>query len=42
VEAFVGGYGNSLYAEPTIFALILLVLLVKPYGLLGEFEAVQR
>jgi branched-chain amino acid transport system permease protein len=42
LEALVGGYGNSLYAEPTIFALILLVLLVKPYGLLGEFEAVQR
>lgn len=42
LEALVGGYGNSLYAEPTIFGLILLVLLIKPYGLLGEFEAVQR
>lgn len=42
LEAMVGGYGNSLYAEPIIFGLILIVLLVKPYGLLGEFEAVQR
>ncbi|WP_046866709.1 branched-chain amino acid ABC transporter permease [Microvirga massiliensis] len=42
LEALVGGYANSLYAEPIIFALILIVLLVKPYGLLGEFEAVQR
>lgn len=42
LEAMVGGYGNSLYAEPIIFGLILVVLLVKPYGLLGEFEAVQR
>ncbi|MEJ0015879.1 MAG: branched-chain amino acid ABC transporter permease [Acetobacteraceae bacterium] len=42
LEAMVGGYGSSLYAEPVIFALILIVLLIRPYGLLGEFEAVQR
>jgi branched-chain amino acid transport system permease protein len=42
IEAIVSGYGSSLYAEPVIFALLLLVLLVRPYGLLGEFEAVQR
>ncbi len=42
LEAVVSGYGNSLYAEPIIFSLILVVLLIRPYGLLGEFEAVQR
>jgi branched-chain amino acid transport system permease protein len=42
LEAVVSNYGNSLYAEPIIFALILVVLFIRPYGLLGEFEAVQR
>lgn len=42
LEALVSGYGSSLYSEPIIFALILVVLLIRPYGLLGEFEAVQR
>lgn len=42
LESFVGGYGNSLYAEPIIFSAILVVLIVRPYGLLGEFEAAQR
>ena len=34
--------GSSLYAEPIIFLLILLVLLIRPFGLLGDFEAVRR
>jgi branched-chain amino acid transport system permease protein len=42
VEALVAGYGSSLYAEPIIFALILLVLFFRPYGLLGDIEAVRR
>jgi branched-chain amino acid transport system permease protein len=42
VEALVAGYGSSLYAEPIIFALILLILFFRPYGLLGDFEAVRR
>jgi branched-chain amino acid transport system permease protein len=42
IEALASGYGSSLYAEPIIFALLLLVLLVRPNGLLGEFEAVRR
>jgi hypothetical protein len=42
LEALVSGYGNSLYAEPIIFGAILVVLLIRPYGLLGDFEAVQR
>jgi branched-chain amino acid transport system permease protein len=41
-EAMVAGYGSSLYAEPIIFVLILVVLLIRPYGLLGDFEAVRR
>ncbi|TRX74167.1 branched-chain amino acid ABC transporter permease [Pseudomonas mangiferae] len=39
VEALVAGYGSSLYAEPIIFALILMILFFRPYGLLGDFEA---
>lgn len=42
LEALVAGYGSSLYAEPIIFAFILLVLLFRPYGLLGDVEAVRR
>ncbi len=42
VEALVAGYGSSLYAEPIIFALILLILFFRPYGLLGDVEAVRR
>ena len=42
VEALVAGYGSSLYAEPIIFALILLVLFFRPYGILGDFEAGRR
>jgi branched-chain amino acid transport system permease protein len=39
MEALMAGYGTSLYAEPAIFVLILLVLIVRPYGLLGDYEA---
>jgi len=42
LEALIGGYGNSLFAEPIVFGLILVVLFFRPYGLLGEFEAVRR
>jgi branched-chain amino acid transport system permease protein len=42
MEAFMAGYGTSLYAEPAIFVLILLVLLIRPYGLLGDYEAQRR
>ncbi len=42
VEALVAGYGSSLYAEPIIFGLILMILFFRPYGLLGDFEAVRR
>ncbi|AWX93926.1 hypothetical protein DPM13_15610 [Paracoccus mutanolyticus] len=33
---------TSLYAEPIIFLIILMVLFVRPYGLLGDFEAARR
>lgn len=42
LEATVAFYGNSLYAEPIIFGLILLTLIVRPAGLLGEWEAMRR
>ena len=42
MESLMAGYGTSLYAEPAIFLLILLVLLVRPYGLLGDYEAEKR
>ena len=42
MEALMAGYGTSLYAEPAIFVLILLVLFVRPYGLLGDYEAQRR
>ena len=42
MEALMAGYGPSLYAEPAIFMLILLVLFVRPYGLLGDYEAERR
>ena len=42
MESLMAGYGTSLYAEPAIFLLILLVLFVRPYGLLGDYEAQKR
>jgi branched-chain amino acid transport system permease protein len=41
LEALVAFYGNSFYAEPIIFALILLTLVVRPAGLLGEWEVTR-
>jgi len=42
LEAGVAFYGNSFYAEPIIFGLILVMLIVRPAGLLGEFEANRK
>lgn len=42
MEALMAGYGTSLYAEPAIFLLILVVLFVRPFGLLGDYEAERR
>jgi len=41
LEAIVAYYGNSFYAEPIIFGLILLTMVVRPAGLLGEWEATR-
>ena len=42
LEATVAFYGNSFYAEPIIFGLILAMLIVRPTGLLGEWEATRK
>lgn len=42
MEALMAGYGTSLYAEPAIFLVILVMLFIRPYGLLGDYEAARR
>ncbi|WP_210483584.1 branched-chain amino acid ABC transporter permease [Microvirga antarctica] len=42
LEATVAFYGNSFYAEPIIFGLILMMLIIRPTGLLGEWEANRK
>jgi branched-chain amino acid transport system permease protein len=37
-EALVVGYGNPTYRDPIVFGVLILVLLVKPTGLLGASE----
>jgi branched-chain amino acid transport system permease protein len=39
LEAAVAFYGNSFYAEPIIFGLILVTLILRPAGLFGQAEA---
>jgi len=36
VEVFVSGYGYSMYRDAVVFAILILVLIVKPAGLLGK------
>lgn len=36
VEVFVSGYGNSMYKDAVVFAILILILIVKPSGLLGK------
>jgi len=36
VEVFVSGYGNSMYRDGIVFAILILILIVKPAGLLGK------
>jgi branched-chain amino acid transport system permease protein len=38
VEALVVGYVNPTYRDPIVFGVLILVLLVKPTGLLGASE----
>lgn len=36
IETFVSGYGSSLYKDAAAYAILILVLIVKPSGLLGK------
>ena len=36
VETFVSGYGSSMYKDAIVFAILILVLIIKPSGLLGK------
>ncbi|HOQ08149.1 MAG TPA: branched-chain amino acid ABC transporter permease [Clostridiales bacterium] len=36
VEVFVSGYGNSMFRDAVLYAILILILIVKPAGLLGK------
>jgi branched-chain amino acid transport system permease protein len=36
IETMVGGYSNSMYRDAVVFALLIVVLIIKPSGLLGK------
>lgn len=36
VEVMVSGYGNSMYRDAVVFAILIIILIVKPSGLLGK------
>ena len=36
IETMVGGYVNSMYRDAAVFALLIVVLIIKPSGLLGK------
>jgi branched-chain amino acid transport system permease protein len=36
IETLISGYGNSLYKDAVAFAILILVLLIKPSGLFGK------
>lgn len=36
IETMVSGYGNSMYKDAVVFAILILVLIFKPAGLLGK------
>jgi len=36
VEVFVSGYGGSLFRDAVVFAILILILIIKPTGLLGK------
>lgn len=36
VETMVSGYGNSLYKDAVAYAILILILIIKPSGLLGK------
>ncbi|NLB81168.1 MAG: branched-chain amino acid ABC transporter permease [Clostridiaceae bacterium] len=36
VEVLVAGYGNSMYRDAVVFAILIAILIIKPTGLLGK------
>ncbi|MCL1895847.1 MAG: branched-chain amino acid ABC transporter permease [Clostridiales bacterium] len=36
IETMVGGYVNSMYRDAAVFALLIIVLIIKPSGLMGK------
>lgn len=36
IEVFVSGYVNSMYRDAVVFAILILILIVKPSGILGK------
>ncbi|MDD4564194.1 MAG: branched-chain amino acid ABC transporter permease [Eubacteriales bacterium] len=36
METLISGYGNSMYRDAAVFALLIIILIVKPTGLLGK------
>ncbi len=38
IETYVAGYGSTLYKDAVVFAILIIILLVKPSGLLGKNE----
>ncbi len=36
VEVLVAGYGNSMYRDAVVFGILILILIIKPSGLLGK------
>ena len=38
IETYVAGYGSTLYKDAVVFGILILILLIKPSGLLGKNE----
>jgi branched-chain amino acid transport system permease protein len=36
LETLVSGYGNSMYRDAAVFAFLIIILIIKPSGLLGK------
>jgi branched-chain amino acid transport system permease protein len=36
IETLVAGYGSTLYKDAVVYGILILILLVKPSGLLGK------
>lgn len=36
IEVLVAGYGNSMYRDAVVFAILIVILIIKPSGLLGK------